>query len=91
MNYSQGGTAGNIAAFATDINDYFYNALLDYGTDNIYGPMGVTIMNYVYADEPGRMLPSIIINNNYRFPLLTSDKVTQSDVPALENGGNVIE
>ena len=89
--YSDGGTAGNIAAFATDINDYFYNELLDYGTDNIYGPMGVTIMDYVYADEPGRMLPSIIINNNYRFPLLTSDKVTQSDVPALENGGNVIE
>ena len=91
LNYGQGGTAGNIAAFATDINDYFYNRLLTYGTDNIYGPMGVTIMDYVYADEPGSMLPSIIINNNYRFPLLTADKVTQSDVPALENGGNVIE
>lgn len=89
--YGNGGTAGNISAFATDINYYFYNELLTYGTDNIYGPMGVTIMDYVYADESGSMLPSIIINNNYRFPLLTSDKVTQSDVPALENGGNVIE
>ncbi len=75
FSYGEGGKAGNIGAFATAINSYFYNAILDYGADNIYGPMNIVILDRVYVDEPSSYLPSVIINNNYRFPLLTSEDV----------------
>lgn len=73
FSYTQGGMAGNIGKFATDINSYFYNAILEYGEDNIYGPMNIVILDRVYQDDPSSYLPSVIINNNYRFPLLTGD------------------
>lgn len=75
FSYGQGGMAGNIGAFATAINSYFYNAILDYGADNIYGPMNIVILDRVYVDEPSSYLPSVIINNNYRFPLFTSEDI----------------
>lgn len=98
--YTTGGTAGNIAAYATDINNYFYNEILKFGEDNIYGPMNVVLMDMVYATDDmtdsGSYLPSVIINNNYRFPLMKSDGSTnenpstqnQADV-SYSNGGNV--
>lgn len=75
FSYTQGGMAGNIGEFATDINRYFYNAILEYGENNIYGPMNIVILDRVYADDPSSYLPSVIINNNYRFPLLTSEDI----------------
>ena len=98
--YGDGGTAGNIQAYAADINDYFYNEILSYGADNIYGPMNVVLLDMVYASEdmtdPGSYLPSVIINNNYRFPLITKDdnggSSTNSSADAsFSNGGSVWE
>lgn len=91
--YGNGGVAGNIDAFATDINNWFYNEILKYGASNIYGPMNIVILDRVYEDGGGSYLPSVIINNNYRFPLITSDDVqgqTNSDA-SYTSGGNVIE
>lgn len=91
--YGNGGVAGNIAAFANDINNWFYNEILKYGTSNIYGPMNIVILDRVYEDGGGSYLPSVIINNNYRFPLITIDDVqgqTNSDA-SYTSGGNVIE
>lgn len=91
--YGNGGVAGNIEAFATDINNWFYNEILKYGTSNIYGPMNIVILDRVYEDGGGSYLPSVIINNNYRFPLITIDDVqgqTNSDA-SYTSGGNVIE
>ncbi len=91
--YGNGGVAGNIDAFARDINNWFYNKILKYGTSNIYGPMNIVILDRVYEDGGGSYLPSVIINNNYRFPLITIDDVqgqTNSDA-SYTSGGNVIE
>lgn len=71
--YTDGGVAGNIESFATDINNWFYNKILDYGAENIYGPMNIVILDRVYESGGGSYLPSVIINNNYRFPLITKD------------------
>lgn len=92
FSYGQGGMAGNIGAFAEAINQYFYNAILDYGANNIYGPMNIVILDRVYADEPSSYLPSVILNNNFRFPLITSDDVsgTTSYNATYQNGGNAI-
>lgn len=91
--YGNGGVAGNIDAFASDINNWFYNEILKYGTSNIYGPMNIVILDRVYEPGGGSYLPSVIINNNYRFPLITIDDVqgqTNSDA-SYTSGGNVIE
>ena len=91
--YGNGGVAGNIDAFASDINNWFYNEILKYGTSNIYGPMNIVILDRVYEDGGGSYLPSVIINNNYRFPLITIDDVqglSDSDASYV-SGGNVIE
>lgn len=95
--YTNGGVAGNIQAFASDINNWFYQQILNYGEDNIYGPMNIVILDRVYESESGgdSYLPSVIINNNYRFPLLTSDGSTTqyengSDA-SYTSGGSVIK
>lgn len=91
--YGNGGVAGNIDAFARDINNWFYNRILEYGASNIYGPMNIVILDRVYEEGGGSYLPSVIINNNYRFPLITIDDVqgqTNSDA-SYTSGGNVIE
>lgn len=72
---SDGGTEGNILAYANHINNYFYNRILTYGVTNIYGPLNIILMDYVYdGTDGGDRLPSTIINNNFRFPLLTKDE-----------------
>lgn len=93
---SNGGTEGNILAYANHINDYFYNRILNYGVTNIYGPMNIVLMDYVYdGTAGGDRLPSTIINNNFRFPLLTSDGSTETPTPSTQadasfaNGGSV--
>lgn len=93
FNYGNGGVAGNIDAFARDINNWFYNEILKYGVSNIYGPMNIVILDRVYEEGGGSYLPSVIINNNYRFPLITIDDVQgQSNSDAsYTSGGNVIE
>lgn len=73
--YTNGGVAGNIDAFARDINNWFYNEILNYGAENIYGPMNIVILDRVYESGGGSYLPSVIINNNYRFPLITKDDI----------------
>lgn len=91
--YGNGGVAGNIAGFAEDINNWFYNEILKYGTSNIYGPMNIVILDRVYEPGGGSYLPSVIINNNYRFPLITSDHIqgqTNSDASYV-SGGNLIK
>ena len=71
---SDGGTEGNILAYANHINNYFYNRILNYGVTNIYGPLNIILMDYVYdGTDGGDRLPSTIINNNFRFPLLTGE------------------
>lgn len=81
---SDGGTEGNIDAYATYINNWFYNQILDYGEDNIYGPMNIVLMDRVYEEGGGSYLPSVIINNNYRFPLVTKGGGTTED-PSTQN------
>lgn len=74
LELSKGGTEGNILAYANYINNYFYNKILTYGVTNIYGPMNIILMDYVYdGTAGGDRLPSTIINNNFRFPLLTGE------------------
>ena len=63
------GSEGNIGDYAKHINDWLYKEILELGVDNITGPLGVVIMDYVGEGEGGTNLPKIIINNNFKFPL----------------------
>lgn len=91
---SDGGTEGNIEAYATHINNWFYNEILGYGEDNIYGPLNIVLMDRVYESDGGSYLPSTIINNNFRFPLRTKDGGTTQNQSlnassSYASGGNV--
>ena len=91
-----GGTEGNIQAYANYINDWFYNEILDYGEDNIYGPLNIVLMDRVYESDGGSYLPSTIINNNFRFPLKTKGGGTTQNQGlkasgSYASGGNVWE
>ncbi len=100
FSYTAGGTAGDIAGFANDINDDFFRRIQVYGPTNIYGPMNVVLLDRVYQNEDGSdsgsRLPSTIINNNFRFPLMvredggsdTPTPSTQADA-AFAKGENV--
>ena len=93
---SDGGTEGNILAYANYINDWFYDMILRYGVTNIYGPLNIILMDYVYdGTDGGDRLPSTIINNNFRFPLLTGDggstTLPSNADASYSNGGNVIK
>lgn len=63
------GAEGNIGDYAKHINDWLYKYVLDMGVNNITGPLGVVIMDYIGEGEGGTNLPNIIINNNFKFPL----------------------
>lgn len=89
---SAGGTEGNIVAYANYINGYFYRKILVFGVANIYGPMNIVLMDYVYdGTDGGDRLPSTIINNNYRFPLLVKGggTTTNSSDASYSEGGTV--
>lgn len=86
-----GGGCGDIPTFAEQINNDFYNDILNYGENNIYGSMNIVLMDMVYEGNGGTYLPSVIINNNFRFPLLTSGSTSTTSYNAsYDNGGNAI-
>ena len=95
--YGDGGTAGNIAAFAASINEDFFNEIQRYGVTNIYGPMNLVLIDRVYqstdGSDPGSHLPSTIINNNFRFPLVvkTTTNSFGDGGTSMGNGGSAIE
>lgn len=86
--FLNGGGRGDIATYAERINNDFYNNILTFGEDNIYGPMNVVLLDRVYVGDGGTYLPSVIINNNFRFPLLTNGSTTTN--ASYNNGGNAI-
>lgn len=63
------GNMGEIKAYAEHMNDWLYKYVLDMGVNNITGPLGVVIMDYIGEGDGGTYLPNIIINNNFKFPL----------------------
>ena len=95
--YGDGGTAGNIAAFAARINKDFFDEIQRYGVTNIYGPMNLVLIDRVYqspdGSDPGSHLPSTIINNNFRFPLVVKTETNSfgDGGTSMGNGGSAIE
>lgn len=76
--FGLGGTQGDIASFANDINGWFYGRLLDIGFNNMTGPVNIIILDRVLSAEgtPGNLLPQVIIDNNFKFPLMTASGST---------------
>lgn len=95
--FGDGGTAGNIATFAEQINEDFFTRIQEYGVTNIYGPMNLVLIDRVYqledGSDPGSHLPSTIINNNFRFPLVvkTTTNSFGDGGTSMGNGGSAIE
>ena len=63
------GNKGEIKEYAAHMNDWLYKEVITLGVNNITGPLGVVIMDYIGEGDGGTNLPNIIINNNFKFPL----------------------
>lgn len=71
ISFSNGGVGGNIADFAVHFNDWFYQEIRQYGTENISGAMNIILLDRVLdGTEAGNGIVQIIIDNNFKFPLL---------------------
>lgn len=64
-----GGTKGDIATAAQELNEYFYKELVGIGVDNLNGPTGIILMDRIKdngdteANKPGYHLPQMIVDN----------------------------
>ena len=92
--FGTGGSKGNIENYAKDINAWFYGKLLEVGFENITGPLNIVILDRVLdGSDGGNYLPQVIIDNNFKFPLMTGTNGGNT-IPAdasYTSGGNVIE
>lgn len=76
LSYLYGGSAGNIKALADELNDKFGKYVYDKGKEQITGPTGVILMNYVnntldttLSYDGSFHLPDLIIENNFKHSL----------------------
>lgn len=74
-----GGNKGDIGKLAAKLNNDFYNYILELGLNNSSGPTGVVLMDYLSnssADGGSYYLPGVIIGNNFKYNVGTSDKTS---------------
>ena len=65
-----GGTEGDIASFATWMNEFFYGKLLEIGANNLQGSTGIILCDRISGDPnanpAGYYINQIIIANNFK-------------------------
>ena len=89
------GKGGDYYGLATELNKYVYNLLSSEpgstsGLSNI-GPWGLVMMDHIKANDVSADLVELIMMNNFKFPLVTKDGVTQANYNATySNGGEAI-
>lgn len=80
---STAGMAGNIQDFAHDVNKTFNGKLQELTASDNVGPMGIIMMDRVGevlkdGDESSKIIPQIIIANNFKF---TWNDATSVEIP----------
>ena len=66
-----GGLGGNFSEYNEAMNTRVYSYLLNATQNNTTGPLGIVMMDYIGSNDAGIALPSLIIQNNFSFPLRT--------------------
>ena len=89
------GKGGDFKGLADHLNEYTYNLLSkEPGTANglsKQGPWGLVMMDHIKANDVSADLVELIMMNNFKFPLVTKDGVTQANYNATySNGGEAI-
>ena len=88
-----GVTYGNFDTFSKKINNDFYRYVLSKSNTqgSLSGPVGVVMINRVGSDDASRMMPNVIISNNFKFPLLTKDpSAGKTNGNTYQSGGDAI-
>lgn len=83
------GMAGNIQAYAHDVNKQFNASLQNLTANSNIGPMGIIMMDRVgevlsNGDESSKVIPKIIISNNFKFQW-NSEKTVQASTLESED------
>lgn len=86
------GMAGNIQAYAHDVNKQFNASLQNLTANSNIGPMGIIMMDRVGevlsdGDESSKVIPQIIISNNFKFQWNSGTEVKSS---TLESGDEIV-
>lgn len=83
---STSGMSGDIAGYASYINEYFYNYLQRKveGSDFVPGPMGIILIDRVGEVEASTQIPSIIIANNFQYVLPSAPDPAALSLPRGE-------
>lgn len=68
---SSGGLGGDFATYNNHIMEDVYAYLYGQVSGNTTGPMGIVMMDYIGNGANSLLLPSLIYENNFRFPLKT--------------------
>lgn len=88
-----GVTYGDLISFSEKINEDFYRYVLGKSDTqgSLSGPVGVVMINRVGTTDASRMMPNVIISNNFKFPLLTKDpSAGKTNGNAYQKGGDAI-
>ena len=88
-----GVTYGDLITFSEKINNDFYRYVLSKSNTqgSLSGPVGVVMINRVGTDDASRMMPNVIISNNFKFPLLTKDpSAGKTNGNTYQSGGDAI-
>lgn len=85
------GMAGDIASFATEINQDFYDHIMTIGDENGYqaGSMGIVLMDRISSEvnSVGSKIPGIIVANNFQTTQVATTATTLSlPLADLEEG-----
>ena len=88
-----GGMGGDFKTYNIAMNERVYDYILKQSHANTTGPMGIVMVDYIGNGSGGVYLPSLILQNNFKFPLrkkIVSRENTDYDA-TYTDGGNAIE
>lgn len=85
---TSGGLGGDFASYNGKIMEDVYDYLYGQVSGNTTGPMGIVMMDYIGNTVNSTLLPALIYENNFKFPLKTGDSssATQYDASYVKGG-----
>ena len=86
-----GGMGGDFQTYNVAMNNRVYDYVLEQSNANTTGPMGIVMMDYIGTGNGGTNLPTLILQNNFKFPLKKDgNETTKSYNASYEQGGDAI-
>lgn len=92
LSIGNGGQGGDFQTYNNQIMQDVYDYVYGQVHANTTGPMGIVMMDYIGYDTKATQLPTLVYENNFKFPLKTGSTSTSSGTydASYNKGGNAI-